>query len=97
MTAVYAADIVTWRYSPPYDCYNMTSADPAFLADPANGFFALTYEGRLIGFRSFGRAAGQLAYLPDSRHSGDLARPRLSAVRRRRQGADTSEGLRTAR
>ena len=54
VTAAYAADIVTWRYPPPYDCYDMTSADPALLADPAGGYFALTDEGRLVGFRSFG-------------------------------------------
>jgi ribosomal-protein-alanine N-acetyltransferase len=38
MTTAYAADIVTWSYPAPYDCYDMTSADPAFLANPANGF-----------------------------------------------------------
>jgi [ribosomal protein S18]-alanine N-acetyltransferase len=54
MTAAYAADIVTWRYPPPYDCYDMTSADPAYLTDPASGFFALVDGTRLTGFRSFG-------------------------------------------
>jgi [ribosomal protein S18]-alanine N-acetyltransferase len=54
MTAAYAADIVTWHYPPPYDCYDMTSADPAFLTDPASGFFALIHGAQLIGFRSFG-------------------------------------------
>ncbi len=52
MTAAYAADIVTWRYPPPYDCYDMTSADPAHLTDPASGFFALVDGTRLTGFRS---------------------------------------------
>lgn len=54
MTPAYAEDIVSWRYDPPYDCYDMTHANPAFLADPAGGFFALTDETGLIGFRSFG-------------------------------------------
>jgi [ribosomal protein S18]-alanine N-acetyltransferase len=54
MTLAYAADIVTWRYDAPYDCYDMTSADAAFLANPASGFHALADEGMLIGFRSFG-------------------------------------------
>ncbi|HMD93779.1 MAG TPA: hypothetical protein VKG80_14165 [Trebonia sp.] len=34
MTAEYAADIVTWRYPLPYDCYDMTGADPEFMLDP---------------------------------------------------------------
>lgn len=41
MTASYAADIATWRYTPPYDCYDMTDVDPGFLVDPESGFFAL--------------------------------------------------------
>lgn len=54
MTAEYAADIVTWRYPAPYDCYDMTGVDPGFLIDPASGFHALVGDGGLIGFRSFG-------------------------------------------
>lgn len=54
VTAAHAADMVTWRYPPPYDCYDMTGADPAFLTDPASGFFALIDGDRLIGYRSFG-------------------------------------------
>ncbi len=45
MTAEYAADIVTWRYPPPYDCYDMTGADRDFILDPRNGFFALVADG----------------------------------------------------
>ncbi|MEV4349799.1 GNAT family protein [Actinoplanes sp. NPDC049596] len=48
MTAEYAADIATWRYPAPYDCYDMTGAD---LTD---GFYALVDDRGLIGFRSFG-------------------------------------------
>jgi ribosomal-protein-alanine N-acetyltransferase len=54
MTHQFADDIVTWRYDIPYDCYDMTDADPVFLADPASGFLALTDAGGLIGYRSFG-------------------------------------------
>jgi ribosomal-protein-alanine N-acetyltransferase len=54
MTPAYASDIVTWRYPEPYDCYDMTSANPAFIASAASGFFALLGRDELIGFRSFG-------------------------------------------
>ena len=53
MIPAFAAQIVTWRYPAPYDCYDMTGVDPACLS-PASGFFALTDPAGLIGFRSFG-------------------------------------------
>ena len=53
MTAGYASQIVTWRYAAPYDCYDMTGADPAFIVSQASGYFALVRDGELIGFRSF--------------------------------------------
>lgn len=49
-----AAEVVTWRYPEPYDCYDMTGTDPAFLACPDNQFYALMRDRQLIGFRSFG-------------------------------------------
>ncbi|MGH3166758.1 MAG: hypothetical protein ACRDN0_12825 [Trebonia sp.] len=60
MTLAHAEDIATWRYPPPYDCYDMTGAAPEFFADPANRFFAVVSaddadsagEGILLGFRS---------------------------------------------
>ncbi len=54
MTQEFAADIVTWRYPAPYDCYDMTSASAAFLISQEGGFYALVDGGDLIGFRSFG-------------------------------------------
>ncbi|WP_341242374.1 GNAT family protein [uncultured Nocardioides sp.] len=54
LTRDQAVDICTWRYPAPYDCYDMTGADPDALADPASGFHALSAGGRLVGFRSFG-------------------------------------------
>jgi RimJ/RimL family protein N-acetyltransferase len=80
MTDAYAADIITWRYPAPYDCYDMTAADPAFLADPASGYFALTDEGALVGFRSFG-ADGQVpggAYDTSALDTGGGLRPELT-------------------
>ena len=80
MTADHAADVVTWRYPAPYDCYDMTSADPAFLTDPASGFFALVDDGALIGFRSFG-ADGQVPggpYDDSALDTGGGLRPELT-------------------
>ena len=54
MTPAYAADIVTWRYPVPYDCYDMTGASTAFLVSRDSGFYALVDGDDLIGFRSFG-------------------------------------------
>lgn len=55
MTEEYAADIATWRYPAPYDCYDVVDVEPVFFLDPGNGFFALvSEEDGLIGFRSFG-------------------------------------------
>ena len=75
MTPAYARDIVTWRYDPPYDCYDMTAASAAFLAEPASGFFALVDETGLIGFRSFG-ADGQV---PGGEYDTFRARYRAAA------------------
>lgn len=50
----FAVDICTWRYPAPYDCYDMTDADPVELVQPDSGFFAVVQGGTLIGFRSFG-------------------------------------------
>ena len=54
MTAGHAADILSWRYPAPYDCYNVVDGDPGYYLDPANGVFAVLSGGELIGFRSFG-------------------------------------------
>lgn len=60
LTAAHAAQIGAWRYEPPYDCYDMTGVDPAFIASTESGFFALVADDdELIGFRSFG-ADGQV-------------------------------------
>jgi [ribosomal protein S18]-alanine N-acetyltransferase len=80
MTGAYAADIVTWRYAAPYDCYDMTGADPAFLADPASGYFALIGQRTLIGFRSFG-TDGQVpggGYDTSALDTGGGLRPELT-------------------
>jgi ribosomal-protein-alanine N-acetyltransferase len=54
MTAAYAAEIATWRYPAPYDCYDMTGASAAFIASPGSGFYALTDGDALARFKSFG-------------------------------------------
>lgn len=91
MTAEFAADVVTWRYPPPYDYNDMTGADPAFLADPASKFFALTDDGELIGFRSFG-ADGQVPggdYTGDALDTGGGLRPELTGRGLGRQAIST--------
>ena len=83
MTPAYAADVVTWRYPAPYDTNDMTGADPGFLADPASGYYALTDETGLIGFRSFG-ADGQVpgwAYDDRALDTGGGLWPELQAGR----------------
>ncbi len=60
MTPAHAADIATWSYPAPYDCYDMTGCDPGFLTNPDSGYFALVDDAdELIGFRSLG-ADGQV-------------------------------------
>ena len=54
LTRAHAVDICTWRYDPPYDCYDMTGADPDGLLEPEAGFHALVWHDGLAGFRSFG-------------------------------------------
>ena len=54
LTRAHVEDLVTWRYEPPYDVYDMTGADPDELLDPAVGFHAVLSGDELIGFRSFG-------------------------------------------
>jgi ribosomal-protein-alanine N-acetyltransferase len=80
MTHAHAAEIAGWRYPAPYDCYDMTGADPAALADPGRGFFALADETGLIGFRSFG-PDGQVpggAYDGSALDTGGGLRPDLT-------------------
>jgi len=91
MTAAYAADIVTWRYPPPYDCYDMSVAEPGFLASPESGFFALTDETGLIGFRSFG-PDGQVpggVYDDSALDTGGGLRPDLTGRGRGREAIQT--------
>jgi [ribosomal protein S18]-alanine N-acetyltransferase len=54
VTGEHARDICTWRYDAPYECYDMTDADPEWLVQPESGFHALVAGDRLVGFRSFG-------------------------------------------
>lgn len=79
MTCAHAAEVVTWRYAAPYDCYDMTDADPAFLAGPDSQFYALVDDEGLLGFRSFGDD-GQVpggTYDPSALDTGGGLRPDL--------------------
>ena len=80
MTTEYAADILPWRYPPPYDCYNVAGGDPDYYLGPANGMFAVLDGGELIGFRSFGpdgRVPGG-AYDDSALDTGGGLRPELT-------------------
>ena len=95
MTAAFAADIVSWRYPPPYDVYDMTGADPEFLASPASGFFALAEGDELIGFRSFGpdgRVPGG-SYDSSALDTGGGLRPDLTGKGLGREAISTGLGF----
>ena len=79
LTREHALDICTWRYAPPYECYDMTDADPDRLLQPEAGFHALLAGDRLIGFRSFG-SDGQVPgwdYDAQALDTGGGLRPQL--------------------
>jgi [ribosomal protein S18]-alanine N-acetyltransferase len=95
INAKYAVAITTWRYSPPYDCYDMTGADPDVLTYPARGFFALLDADEVIGFRSFG-ADGQVPgwdYDNSALDTGGGLRPDLTGVGLGRQAIQTGLGF----
>lgn len=54
LTREHAEDIVTWRYAPPYDVYDLVGAEPDELLLPELGFHAVLAGDDLVGFRSFG-------------------------------------------
>lgn len=75
----HAEDICAWRYPAPYECYDMTDADPEWLLQPEAGFHALLAGDELVGFRSFG-ADGQVpgwAYDDRALDTGGGLRPDL--------------------
>lgn len=79
MSAGHARDVVTWHYPPPYDCYDMTGADPCQLTAEGSGFYALVEGNAVIGFRSFG-SDGQVpggAYDDTALDTGGGLRPDL--------------------
>jgi [ribosomal protein S18]-alanine N-acetyltransferase len=91
MTDAHAADIVTWRYPAPYDCYDMTGVDPATLVASSSGFFALVVDTGLIGFRSFG-ADGHVpggTYDDSALDTGGGLRPELTGKGLGRQAIST--------
>jgi len=85
MTLEFAAEMSTWRYPAPYQCYDLTGTDPARFTDPANGFHALVDDaGVCIGFRSFG-PDGQVpggSYDASALDTGGGLRPDLTGLAR---------------
>ncbi len=52
-----ARAILTWRYEPPYDIYNLEDSPEslAYALDPQNNYYAIrTVKNELVGFCSFG-------------------------------------------
>lgn len=91
MTEEYAADIVTWRYPPPYDRYDLVGTETAFFTDPENGYVALVDEGELIGYRVFG-ADGRVPggeYDECALDTGGGLRPELTGLGLGRQAIAT--------
>lgn len=80
LTREHAVDVCTWRYPAPYDCYDMTGADPDQLLDPRSGFHALLDGDELVGFRSFGADGRVPGWEYDDRalDTGGGLRPRLT-------------------
>ncbi len=58
MNETEAQAIVSWRYEPPYDIYNLDSPDqPAirYFLEPQNAFYSITGQaGDMAAFCSFG-------------------------------------------
>lgn len=79
LTRDHALDICTWRYPAPYDCYDLTDADPDELLLPELGFHALLADNRLVGFRSFGPDGRVPGWDYDDRSldTGGALRPQL--------------------
>jgi [ribosomal protein S18]-alanine N-acetyltransferase len=92
MTPEYAADIISWRYPAPYDCYDIGDVSPGFLLDAASEFFALVSgSDELIGFRSFG-ADGRVPggeYDDSALDTGGGLRPSLTGQGLGRQAIQT--------
>ena len=82
LTQAHAEDLVTWRYEPPYDVYDLAGADPDELLEPAAGFHAVLAGDELIGFRSYGRD-GQVPgweYDDSALDTGGGLRPSLTGM-----------------
>ena len=66
-----AREIITWRYEPPYDIYNLEESETSiqYALNPQNNFYAMRIENnQLAGFCSFGKD-GQV---PGGDYSGDF-------------------------
>jgi len=56
MQREHAQAVLSWRYEPPYDFYNMNDDDIAYMTDPANQFYAMldARSGHLVGYCCLG-------------------------------------------
>lgn len=66
ITRATAQRIALWRYEPPYDFYDGSTAEVAVMLDPANGYHEILKDGTLVGYVCVG---------PDARVAGQPADP----------------------
>ncbi|WP_420642591.1 GNAT family N-acetyltransferase [Candidatus Leptofilum sp.] len=80
LTAVHIAEILTWRYEPPYDIYNMGdgTADPVGLTEAIDYFTQPEYHFQAMVRRPEGDLAAFCSYGPDGQvGGGDYSLPAL--------------------
>lgn len=80
LAAAHIPEILTWRYEPPYDIYNMGdgTADPVSLAEALEYFSEPKYHFRAMLRQPEGRLAAFCSFGPDGQvGGGDYSQPAI--------------------